>query len=330
MGDRVCEMADVSSWITGKWDEPEEVRYNTRDLLLYSVGIGCGQAGPKYYNDLRYVYEQNPKFCAFPTFPVSLAMKGHTFDVDTPASSNQYLGKVRPTQGPFKKPTGEKPLPITGARVGVDYERYIVKVRELPVGDCKLAIRARRYGISQKKGGVVTEREEELYDPTTGTVYYRFINAGFLIGGKGVQDAGKTNAVNVAVPNRAPDFVDELKISQTAHLTYRLCGDYNPLHVDPESPMVKGFPEPILMGLCTLGHAARSVLNTVAKGDPARFKALKLRFASPVLPGQTLLTEMWTEADNKVLFICKVKETGKVVISNSFMELTPAAQIAKL
>ena len=26
----------------------------------------------------------------------------------------------------------------------------------------------------------------------------------------------------------------------------------------------------------------------------------------------------------------QVKETGKVVISNSFMELTPAAQIAKL
>ena len=52
------------------------------------------QIALRYYNDLRYVYEQNPKFCAFPTFPVSLAMKGHTFDVDTPASSDQYLGKV--------------------------------------------------------------------------------------------------------------------------------------------------------------------------------------------------------------------------------------------
>lgn len=86
--------------------------------------------------------------------------------------------------------------------------------------------------------------------------------------------SGKTNAVNVIPPKRAPDHVSELPISTTAHLTYRLCGDYNPLHIDPESPSVKGggFPEPILMGLCTLGYAARAVLNTCGGGDPRRFK----------------------------------------------------------
>merc|ERR1712046_186166 len=98
---------------------------------------------------------------------------------------------------------------------------------------------------------------------------------------------------------------------------------------DPETPGVKdgGFPEPILHGLCSLGHAARSVLNTCGAGDSARFKALKVRFSSPVLPGQTLSTEMWREAqaggEEKVIFNTKVKETGKVVISNAFMELNP-------
>ena len=96
------------------------------------AGIGCGQAGPVAYNDLRFVYEQDPNFAAFPTFPVSLAMKGHTFDVDSPASSDTYLGKVKATQGPFKKIEGEAPLPIKNGVVGVDYERYIVKVNELP------------------------------------------------------------------------------------------------------------------------------------------------------------------------------------------------------
>ena len=56
------EAVDVSSFITGEWSEPEEVRYNTRDLLLYAVGIGCGQAGPEPYNDLRFVYEQDPSY----------------------------------------------------------------------------------------------------------------------------------------------------------------------------------------------------------------------------------------------------------------------------
>lgn len=325
-------MTDVSSFFTGEWGQPEDVRYNTRDLMLYAVGIGCGQAGPTTYPDMRYVYEQNKQFCAFPTFPVSLAMKGHGFDVDSPASSDTYLGKVKATQGPFKKTKG-KELPIQGVKVGVDYERYIVKVNELPVGDTKLQIRSRPYGVRQKKRGVITESEEELFDPATGTVYYRFLNAGFLIGGHGIKDAGKSNATNIPVPKRAPDHEDELFISERAHLLYRLCGDYNPLHVDPDSPFVKGggFPEPILMGLCTLGHACRSVLNKCAGGDPARFQALKLRFASPVLPGQTLVTQMWVEEGDKVIFVCKVKETGKVVIANAFVQLTPPpAPAAKL
>ena len=264
-------------------------------------------------------------------------MKGNGFDVDSPASSDVYLGKARATQGPFKKADPGAPrLPIQGGKVGVDYERYMVKVRSLPTGDTRLAMRSRLHGIRQKKRGVVTEEECELFDPATGLVYYRFINAGFLIGGRGVRDAGHSNAVNISPPDRSPDHEVELQVATTAHLIYRLCGDYNPLHVDPASPMVKGggFTEPILMGLCTLGYASRAVLDTCAGGDPSRFHALKLRFASPVLPGQTLVTSMWHigQGDNgsqRVVFVCKVKETGKTVVSNAYMELT-ATPSAKL
>ena len=115
-------MTDVSHFITGEWSEPELVRYTSRDLLLYAVGIGCGQGGPKPYNDLRHVYEQDSRFCAFPTFPVSLNMRGHTFDVDTPASSAVYLGQTKATQGPFAQKEAAT-LPVHGVKVGVDYER---------------------------------------------------------------------------------------------------------------------------------------------------------------------------------------------------------------
>merc|ERR1719350_1090845 len=235
---------------------------------------------------------------------------------------------VRATQGPFKAPEpGEKRLPIKGVKVGVDYERYIVKLKDIPTEGTTLFMRSRRYGITAKRRRAVIESEEELFGED-GTVYYRFIGAIFMIGGHGFRSAGKTNAVDVETPKRKPDHVDEMPISTTAHLVYRLCGDYNPLHVDPRSPGIKtgGFPEPILMGLCTLGHVTRSLLRSCAGGDATRFRALKLRFASPVLPGQTLVTEMWNEGE-RVIFVTRAKETGKVVISNAFIELTPPSKL---
>merc|ERR1739848_548118 len=120
-----------------------------------------------------------------------------------------------------------------GVKVGVDYERFMVKLKDLPTTDTTLYRRSRLYGVTQKKSGAVVETEEELYGED-GTVYYRFIGAGFQIGGHGFKDAGKSNAKDIEPPKRTPDFVDEMLISERAHLIYRLCGDYNPLHIDPK------------------------------------------------------------------------------------------------
>lgn len=238
------------------------------------------------------------------------------------------MGKNRPKPvlGAKRKPG----LPIKGVKVGVDYERYIVKLKDIPPGGARLFQRSRLSAVTQKKRGVVTETESELYG-ADGTVYYKFVMGGFMIGGHGVKDAGKSIALDITLPARAPDKTDELKVGEQQHLLYRLSGDYNPLHVDPKFPGVKGggFPEPILHGLCSLGHAARMVLRSCGGNDPARFKALKVRFSSPVLPGQTLATQMWDDGAGKVVFTTKVKETGKTVISNSYMELHPNA-VAKL
>merc|ERR1712151_1436246 len=116
-------------------------------------------------------------------------------------------------------------------------------------------------------------------------------SGGFAIGAHSFHDGGSTNSESIKPPSRDPDAVDEMFISTKQAHIYRLSGDYNPLHIDPEFEGIKGggFAGPILHGLCTMGHATRAVMKAFAGNQAVNFKALKVRFSSPVLPGSTLV-----------------------------------------
>lgn len=295
------EIVETASYLN-KWVE-QKVAYNKRDLLTYAVGIGC--------TELNFVYENHDDFSAFPTYPIVLNFKGTDQDVVSFPSEAMMEGAPMPV--------------LPGTRVGLDGERYIECIRPLDVDGGDLTMKSRIIGVHKRGSGASVETEAIVMDGA-GNAIYRIVSGAFMVGAKGFKDSGITNSEKIKVPQRSPDAVVDIVTSPFQAQIYRLSGDYNPLHVDPEFAQMSGFKKPILHGLCSLGMSARAVIQQYCPNDVSQFKAIKARFASPVLPGQTLSVHMW-KSGNRVIFISKVKETGKVAVSNAYVELQPSAKL---
>lgn len=123
--------------------------------------------------------------------------------------------------------------------------------------------------------------------------------------------------------NSAPAPGRRADRSPSAALIYRLSGDYNPLHADPEVARKAGFDKPILHGLCTFGVVCRALVELCCDGDAKRLVKVQVRFSSPVYPGETIVTEVWNEGDGTLSFRAKVAERDIVVINNGAATVTP-------
>jgi len=120
--------------------------------------------------------------------------------------------------------------------------------------------------------------------------------------------------------DKQPDFQIEEATSEEQALLYRLSGDRNPLHADPDFATSVGFPQgPILHGLCTFGYMVRHVAAGACGGDTSKLTGFETRFSKPVWPGETLITEGWLLDDGKkVALQVKVKERGETVCTSSW------------
>ncbi|CAM1507022.1 Fc.00g066630.m01.CDS01 [Cosmosporella sp. VM-42] len=283
---------------------PKEVSWLTRDVLLFANTVGCTN------EELHFLYELNPKFDVFPTYPIVLLFKGNTQDVvDFYAAQKAVKIPDVPEFDP--------------SRV-VDGQRKMEFFKNLPPTSAgkKFQFRTKVIGVYDKgKPGTVVDTQSDLVDVGSGDVYSRITTSSFFVaqGGWGGPKGPKT--VNFPPPEgRKPDFVLEHQSNKQSGLLYRLNGDYNPLHATPEPGAKMGFGGTIMHGLYSWNVSSHEILEALGGSDPANLKEFQARFASPVIPGDKLVISVWRTGEEQgeweeVRFVVQV-EGGKVCLTN--------------
>ncbi len=292
------EHIDIDAALAFKYPEFTQ-SYDERDVSLYALGTGAAQ-NPLDERDLQLVYELSGKgMKVLPSFGV------------VPAITMMF------TQG-------KNGITNPGLNFGLDRvlhgEQYTEVKRPLPTKG-KLTTKAQVKHVYDKGKGATVITEFMTYDEEGNELVKNELTTFVRGAGGWGGERGPSADVNVP-PDRAPDKIVEDKTTENQALLYRLSGDWNPLHADPSFAKAFGFGKPILHGLASFGFATRHVTQAFAPdGNPDFVKSIKARFASTVLPGQTLVTEMWKESDTRIIFRTKIKETNEIAISNAALEL---------
>jgi 3-hydroxyacyl-CoA dehydrogenase/3a,7a,12a-trihydroxy-5b-cholest-24-enoyl-CoA hydratase len=143
----------------------------------------------------------------------------------------------------------------------------------------------------------------------------------FYVGTTGIPVVGVRLKFTVPVPvDRFPDFVIDETTSLQQAMIYRLSGDYNPLHIDPDVSRAFGYEKPILHGLCTLGIATRIVIQTCANSDVTLLSKVACRFSRPTYPGRVLRVQIWKTSSDSCAFRVIDLESGSVVLDQGLVE----------
>ena len=267
-----------------------EASWGADNVILYHLGIGAGVGKATDPKELEYTYEARlkvmPSFAVVPVFG-SLGTLGSVPGIDI----NFAMVLHGEQEVVIHRPIPVSATIVSEAKVTGLYDKGKAALIILEVA-------------SKEKGGapLFTNRF---------TIFARG-EGGF--GGPAGPKPGNE------APSRAPDA--EVETSTVSHqaLLYRLSGDKNPLHCDPEFAKFGGFDTPILHGLCSFGIVCKAVVDTLLDGAVDKVASYGARFAGVVFPGETIVTSMWKEG-NKILIAAKTKERGTPVIGNAAITL---------
>ena len=265
--------------------------YTDTETILYALSVGMAR-DPLNAKELSYVYEQGDVLQTVPTFATVLVP-----DMFPPDLGWDY-GQVLHAEQRLQL---YRPLP-PAADLLID-KKVIDAFDRGPTRGAMILFEAE---------GRLASDDTVLF--TVGSTIMARGDGGF--GGP----SGKGPQPHRA-PGREPDLSCDIGTCENQALLYRLTGDRNPLHADPAQAAAVGFDRPILHGLCTLGVACNAVLQTICDYDYTLIRGFDARFSAPVLPGDTITTDMWQDG-NIVSFRCSVKERDSVVLRNGKCTLT--------
>ena len=270
---------------------PLEHAYSAKDTILYALGVGVG-ADPMDLKELPFVYEKSLRI--IPSQASVIAYPGAW--MTNPALGIDYVKVLHGEQGIVF----ERPLEPT-ATVRGEYE--VLGVDDKGPG----------------KGAVISF-EKRIVDAKDAAIICRVRSTYFLRGDGGCGSWKQPATVPSVLPDRAPDRVIDLPTMPRQALIYRLNGDYNPVHIDPEVAAKAGFAKPILHGLCTFGIACFGLVQHLCAGDPTRLMEIFVRFSRPVYPGETIRLELFEEK-NSWRFRARARERDEVVLDRGLAHL---------
>lgn len=253
----------------GRQAEPKVSSWKSKDALLYAVGVGAGVEELPFVTENSIGVDQ----AVLPTMVVTLAdVSGAFANIGTFNPAMLVHGSQRIELA--------GPVPVAGS---------VSTVAEIT-------------GIYDKGKGAVVEITARSSNVDGGEHLFTNVMQAFIRGEGGWGgDRGPSSDAD-AFPDRAPDHQVTYTTSRDQALVYRLSGDRNPLHSDPQFAALAGFDRPILHGLCTYGFTGRALLHTLCDSDPTRFAAMEGRFSSPVFPGEPLTVRMWNVSDGVAVF----------------------------
>ena len=276
--------------LVGEPSEPQTRSWDSKDALLYAVGIGAGLGDP--LTELEFTTENSEGIeqKVLPTYAVLIAQ----------ARATRSLGDF-------------------DRAMLVHAEQAFELHRALPVAGT-VRTTATVTGIYDKGSGALVVTENVAADADTGEPLITSRSSTFIRGEGGFGgDRGPSDSWEK--PSREPDHRVVYETRPEQALIYRLSGDRTPLHVAPKFAARGGFSQPILHGLCTYGVTGRALLHALCDSDPARFKSMSGRFSRPVLPGESLTVSIWRADGSGTAVFQTTRQDGTVVIDRGRMQV---------
>jgi acyl dehydratase len=254
----------------GTVSSPTVRNWTSRDSVLYALGVGAGPDELAFSTDDTRGTEAQ----ALPTMAVVLAVPG---------------AEIAKAMGDY-----DRSKLVHGSQTTILHS-------VLPSAG-EISYRSTITGVFDKGSGAAVETETVAVGTATGAPLFTNRSVAFIRGAGGWGGDRGSASARPGIPDREPDHRVEYNVADNQALIYRLSGDRNPLHSDPNYARAAGFDRPILHGLCTYGFVGRALLAFACGGDASRLQAMSARFVAPVFPGDRLSVAMWKLDDSNTAF----------------------------